>query len=211
MTLAVIAIRLKRDRILGSSMNNIMKDFQRLLVEMLNCSQGLSLQGKKASHEISQLLALDVSSDLGEKRANPLREELEYVAKHIDELPADARRLANAFIELSDQLPWYQRSAPDFPAFEYGHANAQFIGPKGILKREDVIVGVTIMRPGLKYPDHHHPPEEIYIVLSEGQWRQEDNPWKTPGLGGYVYNPHDILHAMKSAETPLFAIWCLKP
>ncbi|GGK55894.1 hypothetical protein GCM10007941_02700 [Amphritea balenae] len=92
-----------------------------------------------------------------------------------------------------------------------GHVNAEIIGPKGLEVREDIIVGITLMRPGITYPDHHHPPAEIYIVLSEGLWRQKDLAWTSPGPGGYVYNPPDIIHAMKSLNTPLFALWCLKP
>lgn len=191
-------------------MNNMLQDFQKLLTELLKCPKGLSSQGIEASYEISQLLEFEGIPDLGAKRANPLCKELEHVAKHIGELPIDACRLANAAIELINQLPWYQRLAPDFPAFEAGHANAQIIGPQGILKRKDVIVGITLMRPNLTYPDHRHTPEEIYIALSEGLWRQQDNPWKSPGPGGYIYNPSDILHSMKSTEKPLVAIWCLK-
>jgi quercetin dioxygenase-like cupin family protein len=66
------------------------------------------------------------------------------------------------------------------------------------------------MAPGITYPDHRHPPEEVYIVLSEGDWRQESGPWHTPGIGGIVYNPHDIVHAMRSSSSsPLLGIWCL--
>jgi quercetin dioxygenase-like cupin family protein len=189
----------------------MIQDIQRQLVELLNKPQSLSSQGESAAAEISHRLELKINSNLSEKRTNPLREELDYIAEHIDKLPGKIRALANAVILISDQLPWYQRPAPEFPAFEAGHANAEIIGPKGMLIRENVIVGLTVMRSGLIYPDHHHPPEEIYIVLSEGLWRQNNNPWKSPGLGGFVYNPPDILHAMKSTETPLFAIWCLKP
>ena len=65
------------------------------------------------------------------------------------------------------------------------------------------------MAPGITYPDHRHPPEEVYIVLSNGQWRQGSGPWHAPGVGGIVYNPHDIVHAMRSGDSPLLAIWCL--
>ena len=63
--------------------------------------------------------------------------------------------------------------------------------------------------PRVRYPDHQHPPEEIYVVMSEGEWRQENHPWFSPGAGGIVHNPPDIVHAMRSADAPLLAIWCL--
>jgi quercetin dioxygenase-like cupin family protein len=61
----------------------------------------------------------------------------------------------------------------------------------------------------VQYIDHHHPPAEVYLVLSPGAWRQADGPWHEPGIGGTVFNTPNIVHAMKSAEAPLLAIWCL--
>jgi hypothetical protein len=65
------------------------------------------------------------------------------------------------------------------------------------------------MAPYTCYPDHRHPPEEIYLVLSSGQWRQARDPWHEPGIGGLVYNPPGIVHAMRSTERPLLAFWFL--
>ncbi|MDB9702566.1 dimethylsulfoniopropionate lyase [Rhodospirillales bacterium] len=124
-------------------------------------------------------------------------------------VPSECSPLLHAFAAISDKLPWYTRHASDLPDFENGHINAEIIGPNGLEVRDDVLVGVTLMRPNLTYPDHYHPPEEVYIVLSEGLWRQNDAPWWSPGIGGYVYNPPNILHAMQSVETPLCAIWAL--
>jgi len=53
-----------------------------------------------------------------------------------------------------------------------GHANATIAGPEGLEIRRDVHIGVSLKAPNVRYPDHHHPPEEIYVVLSDGQWRQ---------------------------------------
>ena len=90
-----------------------------------------------------------------------------------------------------------------------GHANALIVGPDGLEPREDARVGVSLMAPAVQYPDHRHPPEEVYVALSPGEWRQGDGPWHAPGPGGLVYNPPGIVHAMRSGKTPLLAIWCL--
>jgi hypothetical protein len=106
-------------------------------------------------------------------------------------------------------LQWYKRTAHNSPKFMNGHANADIIGPMGLHVHNDIKIGVTLMRRYLTYPDHHHLPEEVYIVLSDGLWRQNQEPWWSPGPGAYVYNKPNIIHAMKSVETPLCAIWCL--
>ncbi len=119
--------------------------------------------------------------------------------------------LAAAFEALVPSLAWYRRpgAEPDGGGFFDGHANAHIAGPRGLERRSDVMVGVSLVAPGVRYPDHHHPPEEIYLVLSPGQWRQGDGPWHTPGPGGVVHNPPGVVHAMRAGAAPLLALWYL--
>jgi hypothetical protein len=65
------------------------------------------------------------------------------------------------------------------------------------------------MAPNMDYPVHHHPPEEIYRVLSAGDWWRDGTGWFTPGIGGTLYNAPDIRHAMRSRAHPLLALWAL--
>ena len=108
-------------------------------------------------------------------------------------------------------LPWKQRVNTESlgPHFAASHGNAVIIGAGGLEPRTDVRIGASLMAPRLQYPDHRHPPEEIYFVLSKGSWRQQDRPWHEPGPGGIVYNPSNIVHAMLSGGDPLLTIWCL--
>lgn len=122
-----------------------------------------------------------------------------------------AGALVDAFAAIEPQLNWKIRdgAAAHGEHFLNGHANASIVGPEGIEIRRDVWIGVSLLAPHTQYPDHHHPPEEIYIVLSKGQWRQASNPWHEPGVGGLVYNPPNIVHAMRSMDEPLLALWFL--
>jgi hypothetical protein len=65
------------------------------------------------------------------------------------------------------------------------------------------------MAPNTDYPVHRHPPEEIYLALSEGEWWKEKTGWFAPGVGGTVHNAPSALHAMRSGARPLFALWAL--
>jgi len=122
-----------------------------------------------------------------------------------------AKAHAQALLALSSQLTWWHR--PDAieigEPFASGHANATVIGKGGLEERDDVWVGISLMAPNIEYPEHHHPPEEVYLVLSPGQWRQGEKSWHSPGCGGLVHNPPSILHAMRSGSQPLLATWCL--
>jgi len=122
--------------------------------------------------------------------------------------PGDIAAIADAFQAIEPHFAWRQRTGAT-DAFATQHANADIIGPGGLESGARVRIGVSLMTPGTVYPDHRHPPEEVYLVLSPGRWRQNYGDWHEPGIGGIVYNPRDILHSMRSGDAPLLAVWCL--
>jgi hypothetical protein len=124
------------------------------------------------------------------------------------------RHLIERFKEIEPQLNWRRRAKYDETAsnnFVEGHANAMIIGPDGLEARTDLWLGVTLMAPHVRYPDHDHEPEEVYLVLSEGEFRQGQGDWFSPGVGGSFYNIPEIKHAMRSTDQPLLAFWALLP
>ena len=119
--------------------------------------------------------------------------------------------LAEAFAALEPDLRWGRRPGSEAhgATFHDGHANAVLVGPTGLEQRSDVLVGASLVAPGSRYIDHRHPPEEIYVVMSEGEWYREDRGWHVPGVGGIVHNPSDAVHAMRAGPEPLLALWLL--
>jgi len=121
------------------------------------------------------------------------------------------RDLVEAFRRIEPFLQWRRRrwEASASENFFEGHANAMIFGPGGLEERSDIWLGVTLMAPGTRYPDHDHAPEETYLVLSEGDFQHGGSTWFVPGVGGSFYNPPGIRHAMRSGRRPLFALWAL--
>ena len=119
--------------------------------------------------------------------------------------------LAEAFAALEPDLRWGHRPGSEAhgATFHDGHANTVLVGPTGLEQRNDVLVGASLVAPGIRYIDHRHPPEEIYVVMSEGEWYREDRGWHVPGIGGIVHNPSDAVHAMRAGPEPLLALWLL--
>lgn len=126
---------------------------------------------------------------------------------------APLRDLAAALRDIMPDLRWYKR-VDDPPVedetYQAGHANAMIVGPRGLVPHKDIWLGLSLLAPHVRYPDHDHPPEETYLVLSEGEFFQEGRSWFRPGIGGSFYNRPGILHAMRSGDTPLFAMWALR-
>ena len=141
----------------------------------------------------------------------PVCRHLATALEHVRRQPGPVGALADAFAVIEPQLGWKVRAGAETQGEQFmeGHANAAITGPEGLEIRRDVWIGVSLMAPHTRYPDHRHPPEEIYVVLSDGQWRQSSDPWHEPGIGGLVYNPPNVVHAMRSAERPLLALWFL--
>ena len=125
--------------------------------------------------------------------------------------PSPLPELAAAFAGLEGRLKWERRKSadPENRTFYGGHANAMLIGPGGLEQRDDVWVGATVMAPGVTYPDHSHPPEEVYLAFTPGEWWNADMDWTEPGPGGLIYNPPGIVHAMRSGDQPFLAMWFL--
>ena len=201
---------------LDMTMANNLTLFKSALANALVGARGVAGIKVEAIEQIITNLRrkVDLEGELvpsGPQPKNPIDRELKSAVEHALAADTDGSKAAliKAIQRLAPALPWYSRACPEQPLFEVGHMNAEVLGDKGIERRSDLTVGVTIMAPNLTYPDHHHPPEEIYIVLSQGSWRQGATRWFETGFGGYIYNPPNILHAIKSAGTPLFAIWCL--
>lgn len=141
------------------------------------------------------------------------------VCRHLTEALAAARsgptpiaRVADALAALEPQLAWKPRAAGGpFASDNWpeGHANATIVGPRGLEDRNDLSIGASLLAPHVRYPDHHHGPEEVYLVLSPGRFRHGRSDWFEPGIGGTLYNEPNITHAMASDDAPLLALWCL--
>jgi hypothetical protein len=141
------------------------------------------------------------------------------VCRYLAEAVATARagsapvaRVADAFAALEPSLAWAPRAAGGpFASDNWpeGHANTTVVGPKGLEDRNDLSIGASLLAPHVRYPDHRHAPEEVYLVLSPGRFQHGDSGWFEPGIGGTLYNQPSIRHAMASDDAPLLALWCL--
>ena len=198
---------------LAPQLSQLLQDLRQHLLLLLNTASNNDVDRLPTLNKVIHRLGNAFDVVVQDQKANPLSDVLLQIEHTSDKLPDRYREIVGCIVALSDHLPWYQRPALNNDTFMAGHVNAQIIGPEGLEVRQDLIVGVTLMRPDLDYPDHQHEPQELYLVLSDGRWRQGNDKgngdWHTPGLGGLVYNKSNVMHGMKSVATPLIALWCL--
>lgn len=166
---------------------------------------------EQSTARIFRALAERAACDTAPGQRLPACQHWSEALDHARAAPFGLTALADALQALEPALRWVQRPSENQASanFGQGHANAVLVGPTGLEQRDDVWIGLSLMAPLVRYPDHSHPPEESYLLLSPGQFRQGDAPWFEPGTGGMLFNPPAIRHAMRSGPKPLLAIWCL--
>ncbi len=184
--------------------------FLKALMAVVKCQpERLCLESKQA------LVTLEKVKTIGTKKLRTI-ETLPTVFKYFDGAIRNAKKFSAPTTELATslglllpKLSWYHREVTNLSSFSDGHANTQILGPLGIEIFEDITIGVSLLEPNLIYPEHRHKPEEVYVVMSKGEWRQGKKKWFQPSFGDLIYNPSNRYHSMRAAEDPLLAIWLL--
>ena len=126
---------------------------------------------------------------------------------------SELARLALAFEAIEPSLAWMVRaSGGPFASVNWpeGHANATIVGSAPALEtRDDMAIGASLLAPNVRYPDHSHAPEEVYLLLTPGRFQHGASDWMALGPGETLHNEPRIKHAMASDDAPLLAFWCL--
>jgi hypothetical protein len=127
-------------------------------------------------------------------------------------LMVDAR-VAAALAAVEPHLAWRQN--PNYsdavlgPGFMAGYAYSEIIGQTGFFPGEDFLLGLMILGPRLHYRDHRHPAPELYWTLTgPSEWRRGAGDFATHEADALLWHePHEV-HATRTGDTPLLAVWC---
>lgn len=81
------------------------------------------------------------------------------------------------------------------------------VGDCGPFRAPDYAAFVVYMPAGLDYPDHHHPAEEVYLVVAcEAEFRQDGAPPRRCRPGDLVFHPSMASRATTTGARPLLAL-----
>jgi mannose-6-phosphate isomerase-like protein (cupin superfamily) len=117
--------------------------------------------------------------------------------------------MRDAFIAASPHAQWREtykgtRMGPDFMN---RFACYCLIGGGGPYVSDSLGAYVVYMPPGLFYPYHHHPAEELYFILAgEAEFLMEGAPSKTLRPGDHVLHPSNRPHATCTHAHPFMAL-----
>ncbi|ODR92269.1 dimethylsulfonioproprionate lyase family protein [Sinorhizobium alkalisoli] len=138
-------------------------------------------------------------------------------AEHLAETLAEATRLggtigamADAILAIAPELRWYRSRSGPFASVNFArdHAHASIIGPGGIEDRDDVHIGLTVMGPYSRFPDHRRKFPTAYLPLSRVEVLSDDGDWTVadPGRAFFVEEGREF--AMRCTGNPLLLLWC---
>lgn len=112
--------------------------------------------------------------------------------------------------EAAPLLEWRQTyTIEDVDAvFLQNYAWSEILGPRGYASAAPISCGVLILGPNTFYPEHRHEAEEFYVPLwGTAAWRQGDAVWRHRDPGTLIHHLREELHAMRTGETPLLAMY----
>lgn len=173
----------------------------------------VALDAAKASAESLSFTQWKIAKASEASNRFPVSLEL-YLSQALNSAPRTNEHLGAVLDALGTILPhasWVKREAEfgQCDSFVERHRHAIITGPGGVFECSNLTLGLALMAPYTCYPYHHHPPAEFYLALSQGEWYREDSDWWSPGDGGMVFNPPSCIHAMRSTNVPLLALWGL--
>lgn len=113
-------------------------------------------------------------------------------------------KLARDFSRFARLLPWdYSPRTSDC-----GEQLA-ILDFRKILVLPDVIAGLMYVDAGCAYPEHSHPPAELYFILSgTASWRYGGHDgYRTLTAGNLLYNHPGDRHGVRADITPVLAMY----
>ena len=117
-------------------------------------------------------------------------------------------QLADAAVAVAGEIPWQPTPRVQDSSSTVGLGRIDQVRDLG-----GVQCGLMLVAPGEVYPEHGHPPQEIYLpIAGNGQWRCGGaTDYRQLESDELVYNhPHDV-HGVIAGVEPLLAMFILWP
>jgi quercetin dioxygenase-like cupin family protein len=144
------------------------------------------------------------------KTVAPKHDPLSDLMQDASTLPApeSMTSLRNAVLATADTAVW-RDTYMDSDFGETLHAAFgcfEVLGIQTPLGAKDMRGFVIYQKPGFYYPMHHHPAEELYLVVAgEGEFHQEGEPSKVLSPGDTAFHKSNVPHALTTHDKPIVA------
>ena len=179
-------------------------DWQYLLREVYNLYRFSSAGGspqirshqKEVRHRLSRLLKNDPPMKQIQASEKPV---CAHLSRALDSGRSNSTApLARVIERIRDQLYWEFGYEKMSPGLSDKFAFSEFMGPKGPIVSEELILGLVLFEPGTTYPTHNHQDiSESYFCLS-GAISENDVGVYAPG--SLILNPPEHPHRITTSD-----------
>jgi quercetin dioxygenase-like cupin family protein len=148
----------------------------------------------------------------------PSAQKLLPVCKHLNPALAAAQAsplqpIASAIAPSTHTFAWTQNpnyiARPPSPSFLDNYGYVEWVGPGRTIHSTAIRVGILMLGPATEYPEHHHPAEEVYHIISgHALWSKAAEPWHQKPPGTAIHHLPHVPHATKTLAEPLLALYC---
>lgn len=162
-----------------------------------------------AGKVFGKLLKAGQASLAAQPLQSPLQECFDFCTK--------ALRRYDGYRELAENLHcscecffWEKSPSGPFASknFDSSNAHAVIVGPGGAEERADARIGITILKPYTRMPDHRLSCPRTYLALSAFEFSTESVGWTRAQVGTVCFAPAGEIVAYRCTMTPLLMIWC---
>lgn len=143
-------------------------------------------------------------SEVGTGSSTPLSESFARIFAEPD---------AHPVCELIAQMPFnwtppQTSSDLKYIADSVAKVHVELVGPEGLVKSDEVRLGLYGMAPGHSYGIRTHLAEEVFVMLAgEAEWKKDDEPYKPLRAGRRAYHPSMTPHANRTREHAFMSIY----
>jgi len=86
--------------------------------------------------------------------------------------------------------------------------HVELIGPAGVVKSDNIRLGLYGMLPKAEYGIRTHPAEETYVMLAgSAYWKRGSDPYSVHGSGERSYHPSMMEHATRTGDEAFMSIY----
>ncbi|MBB3319267.1 hypothetical protein FHT97_003743 [Rhizobium sp. BK399] len=140
----------------------------------------------------------------------PLAPQLQFALRNLASRGEPYAEAAAAITDVARSLEWVASKTGPFASIniEHTHAHAVIAGMSGMEERSDVALGLTIMAPYSRFPDHIQFRSRVFLSLSDCEFSCDDKGWQRGTVGSIFFNEAGHNVAMRCTSRPLLAAWC---
>lgn len=125
---------------------------------------------------------------------------------HLPMPSSENHTLVNDFLPFAHTLPWKPS-----PRLDDGGALVGLVDLFDCIDIDLAGAGLLLLAPGAGYPEHHHLPAELYLVLhGSRRWRfGGSDRYMKVDAGQVISNSKNDIHGIQPCDEELLALWVL--